>query len=252
MPFEKDGTGRNISPSQLHLPEACNEPRYTGAIVSWDIMKDVDLSKSQNFPGLGTRDLLPKTGTVYQADAPPPPKGGWAPPPTQHEYFAIGKRADGMPVDVIEYGHDASGKTIYKQQYLFQYDKLQSGETRVTVQNWMNSGLSSSSADGMHLQLGKEDNVLRGISQYYYSGGNITKSEYWTPRSLSASVPRDQRTPDLRIQYEGAGSIVMQQKSPSGLLSGGIRESGQMASNDLMNVAPKLAFYDLFAPQVKR
>src|SRR5579871_1380927 len=135
MGFENDGTGRNISPSQLRLPEACTEERYTKAIAAWDIARDVDLSRPQNFPGLGSRDLLPTTGTVYRPDAPPPGKGQWAPPPVSHDFFAIGKRADGMPVDVIEYAPAGQGKSVYKQQYLFQYDKLASGETRVTVQN---------------------------------------------------------------------------------------------------------------------
>ena len=251
MPFEKDGTGRNIRPSEIHLPEACNEPRYTQSVAAWDIMKDVDLAKLQNFPGLGARDILPKTGISYQDDAPQP--GGRSQRIVQHDFFAVGKRADGLPVDVIQYSPTGDGKTVYAQQYLFQYDKLPDGETRVTVQNWSNPRLASSSGDSVHLQLGNQDNVLKGISQYYYSGGHISKSEYWTPRSLTAPGPKEQQKPDIRIQYEsGTDAIVMQQKSPSGLLSGGIRESGLMAKNDLRSLAPKFAFYDLFAPPFNR
>lgn len=248
MTREKDGTGRNISPSELHLPEFCDEERYAKSIVAWDIMKDVDLTKPQNFPGLGARDLLPKTGTVYQPDI-VPQRNGWAPHAVPHEYFVVGKRADGMPVEVVEYDHDQSGKPVYKQQYLFQYDKLADGQTRVSVQNWVNAKLATQ--DGLHMMIGRDENVIRGISQYYFDASGVTKAEYWNAQSLKA--PKDKQTPDIRIMFEpGSSTIGVQQKPPAGILSGVIREAGPQAINNLQSLAPKFSFYNLFAPPIGR
>ena len=122
----KDGTGSHINPQEMHLGAATTESVYTSQIAYWDLKNADQLKGKQNFPGLGQRDLLPG---FQVGDAQP----GYVSNHTQapnvpRDFFAIANRADGMPLEVLQYSADNKGHLTYKQQYLFQYQNLPDGE----------------------------------------------------------------------------------------------------------------------------
>ena len=261
MGIEKDGTARNLSPQDAKfIVDASREARYQPQIVAWDIKKDVDLARPENFPGLGNRDLLPKFGSSFAVPQRPQRADQYQAPEPPHNYFAIGKRADGLPLEIIEYDHDPQGSMKYKQQYLFQYDKLDNGQNRVSVQNWIDS--SRAQADGPTLNIGAHQNTLVSVSQYYRTGNDVNKAEFWTAASVTKptveyehpgtkdAVKKEVKYPDVRIEFNPASqSVSISKKGYSGLLSGAITERGREAQGDLSELLPKYSFYDLFGPK---
>jgi hypothetical protein len=257
----QDGTGRNLNPQETRIPDALDDARHKSQIAFWDIQKDSELAKRQTYPGLGDRDLLPRVGMVF----PPEPvarPGGYQPPPQPHNFFAIAKRADGLPLEAIEYTPDGKGGFSYRQQYLFQYDKLASGQNRVTVQNWAPS--DKVLAAGPRLSIGDHQNTMVGVTQYYQDGSNTKHMEYWTGASVLQlqqqreedaakaksgvkDKPRlDPAGADLQIDFQpDASRVVIRKKSPSGLISDGM-VGGQ---NDVYSAIRKCNFYDLFGPK---
>jgi hypothetical protein len=249
-----DGTGSHISPKDMHLAAATTESQYTSQIAYWDLKSANQLKAKQDFPGLGQRDLLP----VLQVGNSDPGfiSNGRPAPNTPQDYFAIANRADGMPLEVLQYTADSAGHMTYKQQYLFQYQDLADGENRVTVQKWAPS--SDSHGNAPVRTIGNEPNMLLGLSQYYRTGNQTTKAEYWTDASITQPPPAyktkttgDYHTPDVRITFnDGTNSIGFQKKGLSGLLSGVIPEYGVQAKNELLGVLPQFNFYDLFGPKL--
>jgi hypothetical protein len=253
----KDGTGSNVNPQDVHLRSATTESLYTSQIASWDFKNANQLKDKQNFPGLGDRDLLP-TFQVGEAQ-PGYVSSHTRAPNTPPDFFAIAKRADGMPLEVIQYNADNTGHLTYKQQFLFNYQNLADGENRVTVQKWAPAAGDYSNAPKR--TIGDQQNMLLGLSQYYRNGNDTVKAEYWTDASLTQPKPvvasgapqpaGDWRTPDVRITFnDGTNSIGFQKKSLSGLLSGVIQETGDVAKSELTGVLPRFNFYDLFGPKL--
>jgi hypothetical protein len=247
----KDGTGSHINPQEMHLGAATTESVYTSQIAYWDLKNADQLKGKQNFPGLGQRDLLPG---FQVGDAQP----GYVSNHTQapnvpRDFFAIANRADGMPLEVLQYSADNKGHLTYKQQYLFQYQNLPDGENRVTVQKWApNQGNYANAPTRL---IGDQQNMLLGLSQYYRNGDQTTKAEYWSDASLTQPAPAkavgEYRTPDVRITFnDGTNNIGFQKKGLSGLLSGVIPENGAQAKNELVGVLGRFNFYDLFGPKL--
>ncbi len=262
MGLEKDGTARNLSPQEAKfIVDASQENRFKPQIVAWDIKKDVDLARPENYPDLGNRDLLPHLGLTYAEPARRQSPGAYRPPEAPHNFFAIGKRADGMPLEIIEYDHDTRGSLQYKQQYLFQYDKMPDGQNRVTVQNWTDSARAQN--EGPTLNIGAHLNTLVSVSQYYRNGAQLNKAEFWTAASVTKptieydhpgskdAVKKEVKYPDVRIEFApDTSNVIISKKGYSGLMGGGINERGNEALSDLRELLPKYSFYDLFGPKL--
>jgi hypothetical protein len=243
-----DGTGTHISPDKLHLPAATTESLYTSQIAYWDLKTGDQMRAKQEFPGLGQRDLLP---TMQVGSTDPGYVFNGRPAPTSpRDFFAIGNRADGMPLEVMHYSADQAGHLTYKDQYLLHYQDMTDGTNRVTVQKWTPN--PDASINGPVRTIGDQQNTLLGITQYYRNGDQTTTAEYWKDASIMAPKPaHGDKTPDVRITFNnGTNNIGFQKKGLSGLLSGVIPEYGTQAKNELLGVLPQFNFYDLFGPKL--